>query len=285
MDFRITRLLACAAAGAVSAAALAAFASAPAASLNVTITSDASDCPTQQAMSAAINRVAGHVAVTASDPARATTRLTLAVNRLAGVYRAVLRVQGPFGGERVFEDNGNSCAGLASAVSVSTALLLDQIESSKSREPRLPRPVVPRPAPWRYGIELGGNVSFGLTRPASLGYSLESLVGRGQFMGAAGGLWLPSRGNSTPPGKVNIGLFAITARGCLGCTTITRQQTRRLAMRSRAGRVGSRQRARVRRCQGCTQTLAWCGRRRQPDRADFRSFALGVTAGRRSARC
>ncbi len=194
--------------------ALAASASAPAASLNVTTTSDASDCPTQEAWAAAINGVAGHVAVAANDTAAAATRLTLAVIRVGGVYRAVLHVEGPFGGERIFEDNGISCAALASAVSVSTALLLDQIESSKSSERKIPDPVAPRPKPWKYGVELGGNVSAGLTRPASLGYSLESFVGRSQFMGGVGGLWMPSRGDSAPPGEVLVGLLAITARGC-----------------------------------------------------------------------
>jgi hypothetical protein len=204
--------------GAVFAVTLAASAvsGAPTASLAVTAASEASDCPTREALAAEINRVAKREAVTLRDTKAVAARLTLSITRVGGVYHGALRVEGELVGERDFEDDGPNCAGLASAVSVSTALLLDQIESTKSSSRAVPRPETQESVSRspNLGIEIGAGVTFGLTRPGSPGLSLEGLVGGGRFLAGAGGLWLPARRIAAPPGEVNVGLGAITARGC-----------------------------------------------------------------------
>ena len=189
----------------------------PTASLVVTVDSEASDCPAREALAAEINRVAKREAVTTNDSMAVATRLTLVMSRMSGAYHGTLRVQGELAGERVFEDDGANCSGLARAISVSTALLLDHIESTRSVSRPEVTPTPPRSVsrPLKYGIELGAGVSWGLTRPASLGYTLESLIGSGQFVAGVGGLWIPGRRHSAPPGEVEVSLSAVTTRGCL----------------------------------------------------------------------
>jgi hypothetical protein len=187
----------------------------PTARFTATASSEAADCPSSEELAAEINRVAKRDAVTIGYEHPVAAVLIVMMSRNAGIYRAVLRVQGELAGERIFEDAGAKCTGLARAVSVSTALLLDHIESNKVvSQPPTPETTAPVSQPLRIGAELNANLTTGITRPGSLGYSLDTLVGSGRFSGGLGALWLPQRSHAVSSGNIELGLTAITLRGC-----------------------------------------------------------------------
>jgi hypothetical protein len=84
----------------------------------------AEDCPDAERVAAQVERILGRPL---AAPGTAPVALIVKVEfgRLGGTYEANVRLSGAREGERVLRDEGPTCEGLADAVAVTTALLVD----------------------------------------------------------------------------------------------------------------------------------------------------------------
>ncbi|MBN2193884.1 MAG: hypothetical protein JW751_13800 [Polyangiaceae bacterium] len=147
--------------------------------LGVERTSAAADCPTAEALSEMVNRVAHTPSVVPTKPGE-MPGVAVTLDRDAGGYRARIEAFEPVAGVRVITDPGPSCAALAGALSVTVALLLDETRSERKEPVAFPpeptpdtaeRPPLTRgpPAlvsggsPAHLGAEAGWGVAMGIT--------------------------------------------------------------------------------------------------------------------------
>jgi hypothetical protein len=89
----------------------------------------AEDCPTAEELTARVERIVGRALKSDDGAGRLAVRAHF--SRTSAAYEATLQTSGTREGERVLRDEGATCAALADAVAVTTALWLD----AAAREP------------------------------------------------------------------------------------------------------------------------------------------------------
>jgi hypothetical protein len=204
----------------------------PAASLSVERADSASDCPDQTALAASVSLLLRRRGLEpAADPSAA--RFHVSLHRSETGYHATIEVRGEQAGLRTLDDAGSTCAGLADAVAVTLALLLDPdfaVPSATRAEPRSaappPRsrgPTAQRPAPAparraapvRLSIEAAPVLALSVTRGVSAGATagVRAWHADGPVL-ALGGLLLPPGAEAFGPGEVELGLMAGTLSPC-----------------------------------------------------------------------
>src|SRR5262245_30996756 len=102
----------------------------PQAALRVTRSATADDCPNSATLIERVNAMTKRQAVSEVRTDQ-KLELVIALSHDEGVYRAEIRASGSLNGVRNIDDPGNSCQGLAAAVTVSVALLLDEARKAE----------------------------------------------------------------------------------------------------------------------------------------------------------
>jgi predicted outer membrane lipoprotein len=103
----------------------------------------AEDCPDAERIGAQVERILGRpLAAAGTVPAALAVKVEFA--RLGPSYVATVRITGAREGERELRDEGPTCEGLADAVAVTTALLVDPVD----RAPPPPRAPSPQRGSW-----------------------------------------------------------------------------------------------------------------------------------------
>lgn len=208
--------------------------------LAVTRSEDALDCPDAKALSDAVSR---HLKRDALDPTPGTSQSGILNVEIKGGphdYTAVLKA-----GElsREIHDSWKDCSGLAEALPLAIAILLDDEhvslspaptapapESSEARPaeplPSAPAPAPPRPAPppseaaplhrqiTSFYLELGGVLTSGWLGPAVPGAAGFASLRISRFTLELGGLALASQTLQKAPGTVDVSLAAAHLGGC-----------------------------------------------------------------------
>jgi hypothetical protein len=173
-----------------------------AATIVVSRTPEARDCPDTEQFAARLGRITG------SEPSSnesATAVVRADFSRAGATYEAKVRLTGSRDGERVLRDESPTCEALADAVAVATALLLDP--ASRPPATRAAEKTEPPLALWLWG-RFGGGAGFvgGTTWMAGAG--LEASLGRVTFVELGAGL-SGTRENRFGDGAVEVGLWFI----------------------------------------------------------------------------
>jgi hypothetical protein len=179
------------------------------------------DCPDTLALVQAIERINGDA--DGLRPAQAgDAAIEVFIARDEQGY--VARIEAP-GGIRELRDGGPSCAGMADALALTLAILVDDQPPRPAPQPKRPAkqrppPETPRPerpAPsWAAGVEAGAGVSMGIAGgawPALTAAAEMRLQPMWSF--AAGALWSPVHGIDHGPGEVVVTLVAAMLRACM----------------------------------------------------------------------
>jgi hypothetical protein len=116
---------------------------APRASLVVTRTDGAQDCPDSVALAGQVRAIAGSDLIGTGVTAPAETFIQVAIVHDFGGYKAQIDALGRHHGARSLEDLGPSCASLAEAIAVTLAIFLDPYANA----PALPPAISAAPAP------------------------------------------------------------------------------------------------------------------------------------------
>lgn len=190
--------------------------------LSVARSADALSCPDDEVLAARVRQLRDGKADVPP------LRIDVLLQRHAEGYRARIRVSGPRSGERELSTQEGSCGGLADALSVSLALLLDE-EALPAPPPagpaapeRAPRegfsgPYVAPPTPaggWL--LSLGGGVGVGLPSGVAL-LVLPGLRYRSeQSRWGVGGRWAwsPEQRRGFEGGQVAVALWRGEVEGC-----------------------------------------------------------------------
>jgi hypothetical protein len=203
------------------------------ATLQVARGEGASDCPDEVEL---IRRVASHRSVApGAPPPGASQRQNIDVQLLRedGGYVAHVKVSGSGRGVRTLRSGGDRCEGLAEALAVSLALMLDE-EASPER-PSLaassaPLPIASGPASAapasapegparrREGAgqgSAGGGGRLGLSLRVGGALDAGLVVSSGERLALGlSATWVAPRAVSHPPGAVDVSLWFLTARAC-----------------------------------------------------------------------
>lgn len=149
----------------------------PAASLEVTRSADAADCPDASALAALVARERGLDSLVTTAGAGATLGLEVAFARSSSGYVATVRSTGDRTGTRTIADQGPSCSALAVAVVVTLTVMLDE-SAPAAAPPTTPAAVAPieppEPPPARratewYGWQTLGPLDFEVAAKAGAG--------------------------------------------------------------------------------------------------------------------
>jgi hypothetical protein len=152
------------------------------AAITVSRAPQAADCPDADHIAAQVERILGRpLAAPGNAPAALVAKVEF--SRVGATYEATVRLTGTREGERVLRDEGATCDGLADAVAVTTALLVDPSDRAAPPPPPPPRRPSPEPASW---FELAVSGRFG---------AATGLVGAPTWM--AGGAFEASLGPVT----------------------------------------------------------------------------------------
>jgi hypothetical protein len=185
-------------------------------------TNETLDCPDAGALAVSVARLMGRPALDTSDLAVSPTGYDVRVVRGQGGYEAVIRTIGRAGRSRKIVDPGEDCAGLADALALSLAILLDEGAEPAPALLRLPPPPPRAPAPPprrapadRLGVAVGPAVAFGVLGPATAAAFADAEVRASSALALGlSVLWIPRRTEDFPPGEVDLSLVAGAARGC-----------------------------------------------------------------------
>lgn len=214
--------------------------------LSVRRAPDAADCPDAAALTASVERQMKRPALEPLEPRDppAPTPEGQAEAGLIDVH--VLRSQGGYsatvqanGRTRQISDPGPTCAGLAEALAITLAILLDSEETpppppARTAEPPVPAPTpsapapalraslsppLPSPAPARSTSLLvtpGVAGTAGLVGPLTLGFTgdVELHLPPSLSLGA-GMFWIPTRSIDFAKGRVDVYQVAGVLRGCM----------------------------------------------------------------------
>jgi hypothetical protein len=109
---------------------------------------DAGGCPDAAALAASIGHARGHGPPDVTPGADARLRLEVDMQRTPAGYHATVQILGARIGVREIEHTGRTCDPLAKALTVSLAVLIDDVEQSVAQDPPAPAPEAPsEPAP------------------------------------------------------------------------------------------------------------------------------------------
>ncbi|AKT41292.1 hypothetical protein [Chondromyces crocatus] len=211
-------------------------ASSPLARLTVTRTAEATDCPDAAALTAAVEVAMKRPALDDASEEAAADTYEVRIFREDDAYAAVLRA-----GDltRRISDPGPTCAGLAEALAITLAILLDS-EAPPRAEPAPPSPAPPSPATpsarstrrapgstptatptpapsaraWDVSLDLGVSQTLGVLTPFSWAFHAEASLRLERVSFGAGAIWMPTRTLDVTPGQVDITLALATARAC-----------------------------------------------------------------------
>jgi len=202
---------------------------APRASLVVTRSEGAQDCPDATALAEQVRGVAGSDVLGAGlTSAPSETWIQVSVARDFSGYRAQIAAFGRHHGARTLEDLGPGCASLADAIAVTLAIFLDPYASSSMAAPTPPPPVVapPHPVakvhtvhgrPWLSQLTLDAAGGIGVS---VLQHSEPLLTGSigirfdPRWSLAAGGTFVFPDTDSAPSGDVTLKLSYAYLLGC-----------------------------------------------------------------------
>jgi hypothetical protein len=178
----------------------------------------AQDCPSARELAAAVDKVLGFAAVDGSG-STANVMFDVEVSSSDAGYRAILKARGVRSGERRIDDIGSTCAGLADALAVTIAIIVDDERAARSK-PRdtlkvVAGPVHTKERPWRRasaGFHAG--LAVGVFERAVPVGALEASYDFGDLFAMAGVLWAPEQKFELAPGSAHISLLAGYARLC-----------------------------------------------------------------------
>jgi murein DD-endopeptidase MepM/ murein hydrolase activator NlpD len=185
--------------------------------LSVARSADALSCPDDEVLAARIRQL--REGKTDVPP----LLIDVLLQRHDGGYRARIRVNGPRSGERELVTHEDSCGGLADALSVSLALILDEEAPAPPPPPRVLPPVpgrfLPPPAPpsGRWLLSLGGGVALGLPSPdlvPALSPGLRFRPRRAPWSLGARFFWSPEQRLSFAEGRIAVALWRSLLEGC-----------------------------------------------------------------------
>lgn len=182
----------------------------------------AKDCPDATALSARVNEITGWNAMATQSP---TARLTIdvSITKDESGFAATLRASGSRTGTRHIADIGNDCSGLAEALAVTLAIILDDERSAPSDGVPPPSEQPPRPLPtprtetptrpkWR--PYLTGVGTLGVLESPAFGVSGGVSLALSRMIFGAELAWLPARSFDTAPGSADVSLLFGSAYGC-----------------------------------------------------------------------
>lgn len=187
----------------------------------------ASICPDADFLASRVNEITGWKALELTSSA--TTRLTLEVQLVGGKagYSAQIRASGSRTGTRRIADIGNECVGLADALAVTLAIIMDDertapadgIPPPAEKPPRpLPTPREDRGAKEPSAVLLRpyatGVLTLGVLEDPAFGPSVGLSVALEQVALGLEVLWLPPRTFQRSPGDAEVSLLAANAFGC-----------------------------------------------------------------------
>lgn len=104
---------------------------------------DAGGCPDAAALAATIGHARRHDPPDVTPGADARLRLEVKMERTAAGYHATVEILGARIGVREIEHTGRTCDPLAKALTVSLAVLIDDVEQSVAQNPPAPAPEAP----------------------------------------------------------------------------------------------------------------------------------------------
>jgi hypothetical protein len=209
-------------------------------------TEDTADCPDARALA---DKVAEQMHRVALSPATdgAAGGLDVQIYRSEAGYTAVVQSGGK---TRTLSDKGSTCGGLAAALAVSIAVMLDTEPLPPAPDPPPPPPpppIAPEPPPaivtrvtpesrrprpsfeddrfteprrFRIALAAGPTLTDGLLRPLAAGIVGELELRFGRFSVGAGVLALPSQTISYGAGQVTLGLTTGVLHGCAAPVSI-----------------------------------------------------------------
>lgn len=207
----------------------------PVADLTLTRAPAAADCPDAEALGAAVRATTGRDDLSLHGDASIGLHLAVSIERGPAGYHATLRASGTRSGTRRLDDIGTSCEGLASALTVTLALLVDDEAAAVLAPASVPLPPPPsvvapstrasrastrqapasQVAPDALAVALGTGAAIGVVGSATplleLGAEWRSL----RASARAGGVWIPGQGTDVVPGRIVVSLVGGYARGCL----------------------------------------------------------------------
>lgn len=117
------------------------------ATILVTRTPQAGDCPDAERIAAQVESIVGRP-LSAPDGTPGALVFRVEFSRWGGTYEATVRLTGTREGERVLRDQSPACEALGDAVAVTTALLLDPSERAPPPVPPAQRTVPERTLSW-----------------------------------------------------------------------------------------------------------------------------------------
>lgn len=204
--------------------------------LHVERTDSALDCPDARGMAARVNEIAGRDAIAERDVAG--LGVAVRIDRTEEGYAAFIHIYGGRAGERSLSDPGPTCEGLADAVAVTLALLLDEGAApvdSPQPDAQAPLPPASEPTPAPIGqpefrrapgpqepspiwtVDAGAMQTAGVLDGAvpTVHLGTDYVVAE-PFSVGAGMLWLPSDTVTFGGGEVDLSLVAWFVQGCVG---------------------------------------------------------------------
>lgn len=198
--------------------------------LTVQRTQRSVDCPDATTLAARVNEHMGRLALDTSPLADRTRGYAVQILAEDGGYVAILRREGRADRARTLSDPGPGCEGLADALSVTLAILLDQaaprVEPRRvdTPPPSAPRAVAPpAPAPFApaspraelVGLGAGLALTVGLVERAAPALVADVSVRPLSRLSLELGLLVPSsQPFAFPPGVVDVSLTLGLARAC-----------------------------------------------------------------------
>lgn len=196
------------------------------AQLDVARSETAMSCPDAQQLGESIDRMGARPA--GALPSEKLV-LEVRIDRNDAGFSAEIKAFGRKSGVRRLSVPGESCDGLASALTVTLALLMDRqlgSESPKTQAPQAPTSEKPLGAPASrpsgapatarpsLGFALDESLTHGLAYGWSAAVTADVAGYQGRWLVAAGGMWTPSRAVSFDAGRIEVQLLAGRARGC-----------------------------------------------------------------------
>jgi len=180
--------------------------SSPAPSVSLALRAEpGSDCPSAQALAAVVNRRLGRTIVATESAAPLPTQVAVTISGTERGLSARLVATGARGGAREFFDSGATCAGLAEALALGMALMLDPAE------PPAAAAVSPSPRPREHRVDVAVEGSAALTAGVLETASPSAAAGLelGLFRDWAllvGGRYLPAQREQFGTGRVDVAL-------------------------------------------------------------------------------
>jgi hypothetical protein len=202
----------------------------PLASLEVSRTPEASDCPDAAGLVERVHQIA-EKPVMAVAPAAARLSFSVALSKEKAGYAAVLRAKGSRSGVRNIADIGDDCTGLADALAVTLAIILDDEASTPPPEPAplqsfpvatppspsrppIPPPPAPSLVPRFFRPFVGVAATQGIFDGGALGGVAGLDIQIDQLVTGIGVLWLPPQRFSRGPGSASVDLLALGFHAC-----------------------------------------------------------------------